>query len=518
MPEWINDAVFYEIYPQSFNDTNADGIGDLQGVIEKLDYIRELGCDAIWLNPCFESPFHDAGYDVSDYRKIAPRYGTNEDMRRLFASAHERGMHVLLDLVAGHTSIEHEWFARSMKNDEEYADRYIWADAPFEKFEGTEEISGYINGICERGSCAANFYSTQPALNYGFAKTDKPWQISTEHPAAQATFQAMTDVMRFWLDMGCDGFRVDMAGSLVKNDEGQEQTIKLWQKFRRTLEREYPDAALISEWGHPERALRAGFHMDFLLHFGPSHYLDLFRENPFFHKSGKGDISPFVKTYEEMLEGVSEGLVCIPSSNHDMPRISRHLDTDDLKLAFAFLLSMPGAPFIYYGDEIGMKYLEGLPSVEGAFERTGSRTPMQWDSSLNAGFSSAKQEELYIAIDPDPQRPNVKAQMEDPDSLWREIQKLIAIRRKYPALQNSSGIEFLYAESETYPLAYRRGEGNEAIIAVFNPSGKEAVWETETDKFKEILYFLGKKIEVADGKIIAPACSAAFLSLRDGAK
>ena len=218
MPKWLDNAIFYEIYPQSFLDTNGDGIGDFQGIIRKLDYIQELGCNALWLNPCFLSPFYDAGYDVADYCKAAPRYGTNEDLKELFTKAHEKGMHVILDLVPGHTSIEHPWFQASLSPEEnEFSHRYIWTDKAWKGFDNIGNIAGCIRGLSDRdGSCAANYYTTQPALNYGFYKVEEPWQKDMHSPEAMATREAMKEVMRFWLGMGCDGFRVDMAGSLVK--------------------------------------------------------------------------------------------------------------------------------------------------------------------------------------------------------------------------------------------------------------------------------------------------------------
>ena len=268
MPKWLEKAVFYEIYPQSFCDTNADGIGDLPGIIRKLDYIRDLGFNALWINPCFLSPFGDAGYDVADYCQVAPRYGTNEDLKQLFSQAHQRGMHVLLDLVPGHTSVEHPWFKESVKPERNaFSDRYVWTDSVWNSPEGM----GCLRGISQRdGSCALNFFSCQPALNYGFYNITQPWQQSPEDEGPKATLQAMEDVMAFWLEMGCDGFRVDMAGSLVKNDPDSEGTIALWQKVRKFLDERFPEAAIISEWGEPDKSLRGGFHMDFLLHFGPS--------------------------------------------------------------------------------------------------------------------------------------------------------------------------------------------------------------------------------------------------------
>lgn len=166
-----------------------------------------------------------------------------------------------------------------------------------------------------------------------------------------------------------------MAGSLVKHDIDSRGTIRLWQEIRTFLDAEFPAAAMVSEWGEPDKSLQGGFHMDFLLHFGSSHYNDLFRcAEPFFSQRGKGDVSAFVQKYLENYEkSERKGLICIPSGNHDMDRLARSIQGDNLKIAFAFLLSMPGAPFIYYGDEIGMRYIENMPSVEGGYGRTGSR-------------------------------------------------------------------------------------------------------------------------------------------------
>ena len=510
MAKWLDDAIFYEIYPQSFKDTNADGIGDFQGIISKLDYIQELGCNALWINPCFKSPFGDAGYDVADYYTIAPRYGTNEDAKQLFEEVHKRGMHILLDLVPGHTSVEHPWFKESMKPEKnEYSDRYIWTDSIWE----SPEDLPCLRGISDRdGSCSVNFFSSQPALNYGYYKITKPWQMSMEDEGPKATLEAMKDVMRFWLTMGCDGFRVDMAGSLVKQDEDGKGTIALWKKVRSFLDEEFPDAAMVSEWGEPDKSLQGGFHMDFLLHFGPSHYNDLFRcEHPYFNKEGKGDISEFVAKYLENYEkSEKKGLICIPSGNHDMDRMARTLDPEDMKIAFAFLLSMPGAPFIYYGDEIGMRYVENLVSVEGGFNRTGSRSPMQWDNGVNAGFSSAPKEKLYIKQDESKDRPTVAAQQADENSLYHEIKKLIQIRQAHKALQSKGEITFVYAEKESYPFAYVRSAEDEKVLVVLNPSDKEVKFTSDL-VLKENIYSFGGEVRMQEGNIVVPACSANFV-------
>lgn len=505
-PEWLDNAVFYEIYPQSFNDTNADGIGDLNGITEKLDYIRELGCNAIWINPCFKSPFGDAGYDVEDYYTIAPRYGTNEDMIRLFSEAHKRDMHVILDLVPGHTAVTHEWFRQSMKAQRnEFTDRYVWTDSIWEEPQGM----GCIRGISDRdGSCAVNFFSHQPALNYGFYKPDRDWQQPMDAPGPMATREALKDIMRFWLCAGCDGFRVDMAGSLVKHDEDGKGTIALWQDIRAFLDREFPRAAMVSEWGEPDKSLLGGFHMDFLLHFGPSHYNDLFRcPEPYFSKRGKGSAKEFISAYKANYEKTNgKGLICIPSGNHDMDRLARGLDTDEMRVAFAFLLSMPGAPFIYYGDEIGMRYVEGLTSVEGGYGRTGSRSPMQWDKGLNAGFSSARADMLYIPQDSSPDRPDAASQSADENSLRSEVKRLIAVRMANPALQSNGRIEFI---SDGYPLVYRRSAEGQTIAVIINPSAESALVPDIRGNF---LYIVGSAEAKENGTWIG-GCSAAFVEL-----
>ena len=515
-PAWLDNAIFYEIYPQSFMDSNADGIGDIPGIIEKLDYIKDLGCTAIWLNPCFLSPFGDAGYDVEDYYTVAPRYGTNEDLVRLFKEAHKRNMHVILDLVPGHTAVTCKWFRESMKAERNaYTDRYIWTDSIWETPDGL----GCIRGISERdGSAVVNFFSHQPALNYGFYKPDpaKKWQQPMDGEGPMETRKELKNIMRFWLGLGCDGFRVDMAGSLVKNDEDGKGTIALWQDIRSFLDAEFPDAAMVSEWGEPDKSLIGGFHMDFLLHFGPSHYNDLFRcEEPYFSRRGKGSAREFVKTYEENYARTNGyGLICIPSGNHDMDRLSRYLSPEEMKIAFAFLLSMPGAPFIYYGDEIGMHYVENLHSVEGGYGRTGSRSPMQWDKSPNAGFSTVSKEKLYIPQDESAGRPDVQSQCADENSLRSEVRRLISLRMAHPALQNRGAISFISAD---YPLVYERSCDTEHILVIINPSAQK---KTVPNVSGEILYTVDGAAAgqtagrlQCSGTLTVAGCSAVFVSV-----
>jgi glycosidase len=517
-PAWLEKAVFYQIYPQSFYDSNGDGIGDLAGVIRKLDYLAGLGVNALWLNPCFESPFQDAGYDVSDYYKVATRYGTNEDLRTLFNEARKRGLRVLLDLVPGHTSVEHAWFKASSKMEHSrYSDWYIWTGSAWEW-----DVPGYrvISGLAERdASYITNFFWFQPALNYGFAHPDpsKPWQQPVAAPGPQQVRQEMRNIMKFWLEMGANGFRVDMAHSLVKNDPDHEEIKRLWQENRAWLEREFPDAVLVSEWSDPVVALAAGFHMDFLLPFGTPGWAALFRKpnvqgpacDPygfsFFDRSGHGNIREFLDNYlQHYLPTRGKGLIAFPTGNHDVaPRLGDGRGSEDLKLVFLMLLTWPGVPFIYYGDEIGMRTVKGLASKEGGYDRTGVRTPMQWDPSVNAGFSTAAAENLYLPVDPDPQRPDVASQESRPDSLLSHVRQVIALRKNHPALEASAGFEPVYAERGRCPFVYLREGGQERLLMAINPSDNDV--EIELPQKMEIttvnpLYGYAKAIRQSRGQ------------------
>jgi len=371
MPSWLKNAVFYEIYPQSFYDSNNDGIGDINGIIEKLGYVKDLGFNALWLNPCFESPFADAGYDVQDYYKVAPRYGTNDDLCRLFTEAHKLGIRVLLDLVPGHTSDKCEWFKESCKTDKnEYSDRYVWTNCVWDR----PAPYSLVAGNADRDGCyMLNFFLSQPALNYGFNKITHPdWQISYTDSRVTKTFDEMLNVMRFWLDKGCDGFRVDMADSLVKNDEDKSATSSLWRRARKMLDKDYPEAVLVSEWCNAERAINmAGFHCDFILDHGGKLVHNATRDvkdginKSYFCKTARVSAKKvFSKYLEELFLTEGNGYMSVISGNHDTPRISYTLDESELRLAYTFILTLPGVPFFYYGDEIGMRFIP-QPSKEG---------------------------------------------------------------------------------------------------------------------------------------------------------
>jgi glycosidase len=474
-PAWLKNAIIYNVYPQSFKDSDGDGIGDLKGVCEKLDYIKELGCNIIWMNPIFVSPFRDAGYDVTDFYKVAPRYGTNEDLQNLCNEAKKKGIHIVLDLVAGHTSLECEWFQRSAEYDRnEYSNRYIWTNEIGDLGDGT-----FINGYSDRdGAYMKNYYYCQPALNYGFAKSEKPWQLPVEHPDCVATRDALLDIMDFWSGYGVSGFRVDMAFSLVKNDKNEEANIKLWQTISKKFKEKHPDSLLISEWSYPERAINAGFDIDFLLQFNLKPFTTLFRHEKgkndrndwigpsYFRKEGKGDFSLFSDEFTEQLNKIKgKGYMSVPTGTHDLSRVAWERDEDDLKVIQAFIMTMPGIPLVYYGDEIGMRYIEGMRSVEGAYKRTGSRTPMQWNNNKNHGFSAA--DKTYIASDSTPGAPNVEDEEKDENSLLNNMKRLIKIRKEHPALQEDGEFKVI---SGSYPAVYERSLNGECIRVIINPS------------------------------------------------
>ena len=511
MPKWLSNARFYEIYPQSFYDTNGDGIGDLNGITAKLDYVKQLGFNALWLNPCFVSPFKDAGYDVADYYKIAPRYGTNEDMYRLVSEAHARDMHVILDLVPGHTSDKCKWFRQSCKPTRNaYSDRYIWSKCVWDRPQGYSWVAG---GADRDGCYMLNFFNSQPALNYGFNEiTDASWQMSYTDERVQGTLNEMMNVMRYWLDRGVDGFRVDMADSLVKNDEDKTATASLWRKVRAMLDEEYPEAVIVSEWCNAPRSInKAGFHCDFILnhwyklgHYAFRYVDDKGVNKSYFCKTSHVSAKDMLEKYlDELKQTEGNGYISLISGNHDTERISYTLDESELRLAYTLLLTLPGVPFFYYGDEIAMRYIP-QPSKEGGFHRTGTRTPMQWDKTQqNLGFSTAERRKLYLDVDRLDDAPCAKQQMEDPSSLWNLVRTLNGIRQSHVDLQSDAQLKVLHCSSDSV-LCYQRG-GN--IGVVFNPTDEQRTLPLAMgDKLLEI----GKATTDGNTTILAPQTAVIF--------
>lgn len=488
---WLRDAVIYEIYPQSFADSNGDGIGDLRGVIDRLDYIASLGVDAIWFNPCFESPFHDAGYDVSDYLRVAPRYGTNDDLVELVAAARERGIRIILDLVVGHTSVEHPWFQAELaaSGPSPDGDRYIWReDEPEQAWQiDLPGIPAWVRSPGPRpGWYLKNFYDEQPALNFGWVRADpeQPWRDAVDAPGPMRNRAALQEILEFWFSRGVAGFRVDMAFSLIKDEglvDGWHASTEIWRELRDWMDTAYPDAVLIPEGAEPRvEGRRLAFSADFALVISAEH-ATLFDDQsagllpwhaprpPFFGADGEGSTEVFLDAWEQWREGDPERLVILATADHDFNRLRCGGRTpEQLGAALTFLFTWGTVPSLYYGDEIGMRYLPDMPNVEGAicnpgYNRAGCRTPMQWDDSANAGFSSAAAELLYLPIDPDPDRPTVAAQDGVPGSTLTLVRELLALRRATPALQGHATTQVVHT---AYPLTWLRGNSH---LVVVNP-------------------------------------------------
>lgn len=518
--DWFRDSVVYEIYPQSFSDSDGDGVGDLRGVIDRLDHLAWLGVDAIWFNPCFESPFRDAGYDVSDYLRIAPRYGTNADLEELVGAARDRGIRVLLDLVVGHTSSDHPWFLAELAapGPSPDGDRYVWAlDPPLRDTSAdTPGIAAWVPSPGPRpGYYLKNFYDSQPALNFGWgtAVGGEPWRDAVDAPGPLRNRAALREILAFWFDRGVAGFRVDMAFSLVKEDPGFVETTGIWRELRAWMDEAYPDRVLLPEGDEPRVPGRPlAFDADFFLVIFDAHR-SLFDNGyagrlpfgehvePYFDAAGRGSLEPFLRHWEAAHAVGADRTVVLASADHDFDRLRCGArEPEQLGCAWAFLLTWGSVPSIYYGDEIGMRYLPGMPDVEGAvchpaYNRAGCRTPMQWDDGPNAGFSTAPAERLYLPVDPAPDRPTVAAQLADPGSTLHLVRDLLALRRAHPVLGTRAGTEVVHAG---YPLAYVRGGTH---LVALNPSGRTASLPLPRARGGKVLLGAGVTLPGEDGTL-----------------
>ena len=360
--------------------------------------------------------------------------------------------------------------AQESDTQESVSDRYIWTDSWISRGDGLP----FIGGETERdGTYIINFFKCQPALNYGFAHPKHPWQKPALGPEALATCEAMLDVMRFWLSRGADGFRVDMADSLVKHDDdGKPFTIRTWQYIFSRIRPEFPEAAFVAEWGRPYESMQAGFDMDFYLDWRwdgrPNGYNMLLRntDTPLDHESDASyfnadsgtSIAPFLEQYLPQLHDCEQagGTFNLITCNHDTLRVAQRLTERELKVAYGMLLTMPGCPFLYYGDEIGMRY-RPLPTKEGGYVRTGSRTPMQWDADKpNLGFSCAPSESLYLPVDSAADAPTVASEAAREDSLFNWVREVLALRTEQPALASDARFDVVAAPVDGRAFAYIR--------------------------------------------------------------
>jgi maltose alpha-D-glucosyltransferase/alpha-amylase len=489
---WYKDAIFYEVHVRAFCDGDADGRGDLRGLISKLDYLKDLGVDCLWLLPIYPSPLKDDGYDISDYYNIAPAYGTVEDFRTLLDQAHARGLHVIMDLVLNHTSDQHPWFqaARADRNSP-YRDYYVWSDTN-QKYSGARiifldtEKSNWTWDETAGQYFWHRFYSCQPDLNY-------------DNPAVRAE---MINVMRFWLKMGIDGFRADAVPYLFEregtNCENLPETHAYLKEIRRTLEQEFPGRILLAEanqWPEDTRAYFGDgdeFHMGFNFPVMPRIYMALRQADrtPLVWILGRTPPIPnncqwctFLRNHDELtLEMVTEEerewmwheYAPEPRMRLNLGirrRLAPLLDNDrrKIELANSLLFTLPGSSILYYGDEIGMGDNIWLP------DRNGVRTPMQWTSAVNAGFSAAAPKSLYLPVIDNsvygPGHVNVADERAHPDSLLNSLRHMIAVRKQHPAFGRGS---FTWVECESLAVAaYLRQYQDERVLVVNNLSGKQ---------------------------------------------
>lgn len=551
-PDWLRDGVIYQVYPSSYKDSDGNGIGDIRGVISELDYIESLGVRAIWFNPLFVSGWIDGGYDVIDFYRVDPRFGTNNDLVELIRKAHDKGIKVMLDLVAGHTSDKHPWFRQSAEDTNlQYSDYYIWSDRlPDKKAEQDLETMlkdpDYMQNTLGKWMKSGyprdkyyykNFYACQPALNYGFANPDPdhPWEQGVDAPGPRAVRQELKDIIAFWYDKGVDGFRVDMASSLVKNDKDKKEILNLWREVREWSDKNYPDHVLMAEWGSPKYCLAAGYNVDMDLNNTKGHNRRLYFDrkhqadggvyfsldggqpsvrdlygNPWPEDKIDRTTTPadmlkeYYDYFTDCVESTSEmGYFATISGNHDHLRINvgPRNTPEQLKVMLSWILTMP-LPILYYGDEIGMRSLVDMPNVEGANhngkERAGARTPMQWNSGVNAGFSTCSPDDIYLPVCPEwtpansypqylawkkeyacgragttaPGNITVESQDDDPNSLLNWTRSLIALRKEHGALWADSCFIPIFNAENPYPMVYLRTDGEETILVALNPTAE----------------------------------------------
>jgi alpha-glucosidase len=451
-PAWWQTGVIYQIYPRSFQDSNGDGVGDLRGIMERLSYLAGLGVDAIWISPIFVSPMADFGYDIADYTDIDPLFGTLTDFDELVAAAHEAGLKVILDLVPNHTSDQHPWFVESSSSRENpKRDWYIWRDPAPDGGPPNNWLSEFGGGAWEYDSATRQYYyhaflPAQPDLN---------WRN-------REVRAAMYDVMRFWLRRGVDGFRVDVIWHLIKDDQFRDNppnpkfqpgdpphhaVVPLYTADRpevhdiiadmRRVVNEFSDRVLIGEIYLPVERLVAYYGRDLSGVHLPFNFTLLsatWRAR---------QLAKLIDEYEAALP--AGGWPNWVLGNHDKPRLTSRVGLDQARVAAMLLLTLRGTPTVYYGDEIGMEQVPIAPEhVRDPFElrvpgqglgRDGARTPMQWDDSANAGFSSAKP---WLPLAENAVVENVAQQKADPVSIYHLHRRLIALRKAHPALHLGS--------------------------------------------------------------------------------
>src|SRR5579863_10353980 len=515
-PLWYKDAIIYQLHVKAFYDSDNDGIGDFRGLCEKLDYLADLGVTALWLLPFYPSPLRDDGYDISDYKKIHPAYGNMADFGHFVREAHRRGIRVVTELVINHTSDQHPWFqrARRAKAGSSYRNFYVWSDTD-QRFLGTRiifldtEKSNWAWDPVAQAYYWHRFYSHQPDLNF-----------DNEH-----LFRSIANVMRFWLDRGVDGMRLDAVPYLIEREgtsnENLPETHAVLKRLRGELDARYRDRMLLAEANQwPEDVLQYfgqgdECHMAFHFPLMPRIYMalatedrhpitDIMRQTPDIPDNCQWAV--FLRNHDELtLEMVTDRERDYLWNYYAADRrarlnlgIRRRLaplmenDRRKLELLHALLISMPGTPVLYYGDEIGM----GDNVFLG--DRDGVRTPMQWSFDRNAGFSRADPARLYLLPIMDPiygfEAVNVEAQSRSPSSLLNWTKRLIAARRTRRALGRGS-LRFLYPSNRKV-IAYLREWDGEIILCVANLSRSAQAVELDLADFRgrHVIEVLGRSL------------------------
>jgi maltose alpha-D-glucosyltransferase/alpha-amylase len=523
---WYKDALIYQVHVKSFVDSNNDGIGDFPGLISKLDYIADLGVNAIWLLPFYPSPRLDDGYDISDYRGVHSDYGTLSDVKRFIAEAHKRGIRVITELVINHTSDQHPWFqrARNAKPGSAWRNFYVWSDTD-QKYAGTRiifidsERSNWTWDPVARAYFWHRFYSHQPDLNF-----DNPHVV-----------KAVLGVMRFWLQLGVDGLRLDAVPYLVEREgtinENLPETHAVLKRIRRELDASFPGRMLLAEANQWPEDTKDYFgdgdecHMAFHFPLMPRMYMaigredrfpvtDIMRQTPAIPDNCQWAI--FLRNHDELtLEMVTDSerdylwqtyaadqraRLNLGIRRRLAPLLER--DRRRVELMNYLLLSMPGTPIIYYGDEIGMGDNIHLG------DRDGVRTPMQWSPDRNGGFSRADPAALVLPPNMDPlygyEAINVEAQSRDPHSLLNWMRRTLAVRRNHPGFGRGS-LRFLYPKNRKV-LAYLREYRGETLLCVANVAHSSQAVELDLSEFEGRV-----PIELNAGSLFPPIGQLTYL-------
>jgi oligo-1,6-glucosidase len=531
---WWKEAVVYQIYPRSFKDSDGDGVGDLKGIISKLDYIKSLGVDVIWLNPIYQSPNYDNGYDVSDYTKIQPQYGSNKDFDNLLKGLHERGIKLVMDIVVNHSSSEHEWFkeAKSSRTNP-YRDYYHWWNA--ERGKPTPRFSFFdVNNDAWKYDTLTNAYY----LHY-FAQQQP--DLNWENPKLR---QEVYKMMRFWLDKGVDGLRMDAFQYVAKDTTfpafpaGYEKTPAKYygtgphlhdyiQEMDREVLSKYNIMTVAEGAGStPEEAMNfvdpARHEFSMAYHFAG---IDFGNFDPNYSLTG------FKKLYSFWDSSfANKGWLAIFLANHDQPRMLTHWGNDtpefreaSSKMLTTFLMTMRGTPYYYYGDELGMsnirftkiedyrdietinKYkrtqqdkgdLKKLIEEQKIRSRDNGRTPFQWDASVHAGFSNA---EPWLKVNPNYTTINQQAEEKDPNSILNYFRKIVKLRKENPVLVY--GKYTLLDKKNPDIYAYTRELNGKQFLVLLNFRNKPAIVTTDEDLGKAKL-LLGNYQNPSKGKLL----------------